>query len=184
MPIASNTNSFFELYEPYAKSAAGVSKIFPETILSVAALESNYGKSELTTRYNNFFGIKAGTTWKGKTVFLSTSEQDRTGRNLKVNSAFRWYDSPFECFKNFIEIVSSSRYVKAGIMNATNPVQQFEALQKGGYATDINYANKLRNVLTSFAGAIKANAASKNSLDVLFVAIASLGFWMLYKKSK
>ena len=35
-------------------------------IIAQAVIESNYGQSKLSADYNNFFGMKCGSKWKGK----------------------------------------------------------------------------------------------------------------------
>ena len=47
---------------------------FKSVIIAQAAIESNWGRSSLSAKYNNYFGIKAGKSWKGKTVNMKTGE--------------------------------------------------------------------------------------------------------------
>ena len=47
---------------------------FPSVIIAQAAIESNWGQSALAAKYNNYFGIKAGSSWTGKTVNMQTNE--------------------------------------------------------------------------------------------------------------
>ena len=50
------------------------SGVLPSVTISQAILESNCGKSELSAKYNNYFGIKASVGWNGKIATFSTKE--------------------------------------------------------------------------------------------------------------
>ena len=41
-------------------------------IIAQACLESGYGLSSLASKYNNYFGLKCGSSWRGKSVNLQT----------------------------------------------------------------------------------------------------------------
>lgn len=135
--------AFISKYGRHAAEAVQGTGVFKETVLTAAAFESGYAKSVLAARYNNFFGIKAGKEWKGKSVLLSTKEQRPDGSVYVVKAAFRVYDSPADSFKNYVKFISGPRYVKAGVLAAPDPKEQFKRLQAAGYATDISYSNKL-----------------------------------------
>ena len=149
-----SSNSFIQKYKQAAIEASAGTKIFAATILAAAGLESGNGGSFLASKYNNFFGIKADSSWTGKKVILPTKEQDKTGKVFTVNAPFRWYDSPTDSFRNYVHFISGTRYVKAGVLAATTPEEQFAALHKAGYATDISYVEKLTAKLASFGSDI------------------------------
>ena len=48
-----------------AQKLAKANDLFPSIMMSQAIAESAWGQSELATKANNLFGIKADTTWKG-----------------------------------------------------------------------------------------------------------------------
>ena len=48
---------------------------FYKAISAQAACESNWGKSSLASKWYNFFGMKAGSTWTGKVAELTTKEE-------------------------------------------------------------------------------------------------------------
>lgn len=150
----STSNDFVRKYLIAAQNASAGSKIFPATILAAAALESGNGRSALALKYNNFFGIKADVTWKGKKTVFETKEQDRSGKVFTVKAAFRWYDTAEESFRNYVHFVTGNRYINAGILTAASPAEQFASLHKAGYATDINYVIKLNEKLKSFGDSI------------------------------
>ena len=139
---------FISKYYNFAASAAKDSGISPILILSQAFLESGSGKSILASKYNNFFGIKATTNWMGKKVNLKTKEQRKDGTEFIIIAAFRVYNSPTEAFADHIKFLQNNpRYKKAGLFNnPNNYALQADSLQRAGYATDINYASKLKNI--------------------------------------
>lgn len=163
--------TFIAAYSNNAKTAASGTNIFPETILSAAALESGYGASALAAQHNNFFGIKADENWTGKTATFLTKEQREDGSVFTVLAKFRHYDSPIDSFKNYVHFISGPRYVKAGVLSAKTPAQQFAALKKAGYATDKNYVDKLTNTLASLKDFILTTPAGNGLASLAFVGL-------------
>ena len=139
---------FCRKYQDAANGAAAGTKIFAETILAAAALESGYAQSELSAKYNNFFGIKAqhGDGWMGKIIALPTHEFMQ-GKWIKVMANFRVYDSAEESFLNYVHFISGPRYQRAGVLDALTVQDQFICLHQAGYATDPHYPVKLNDIL-------------------------------------
>lgn len=123
--------------------------IFPSVTLGQGALESNWGKSGLTTKYNNVFGIKASKGWTGKVANMGTAEYGKNGRyNIKAN--FRAYDDISQSVLDHGEFLQkNSRYKNNGVFNAENSQEQIKAIARAGYATDPNYANSTYKLMES-----------------------------------
>lgn len=138
--------------------------------LAQAGLESGYGKN---APGNNFFGIKANKSWKGKKQLLTTHEVLNTPNHkgfpeiisvtpigngkykYKVKDYFRAYDTPQEGFTdhgNFLK--QNRRYSKA--FNYTDAKDFASAVAKAGYATAQNYEQVLHQVIDS----IRSNASA------------------------
>ena len=116
--------------ENYKKSG-----VLPSVTISQAILESNWGKSELSAKYNNYFGIKASAGWKGKIATFSTKEN----YNDTIKANFRAYDSLEESVNdlgNFLNV--NSRYRKNGLFDGKNYIEQAQALEDAGYSTKKN----------------------------------------------
>lgn len=145
--------AFFSKYLNAAKTAANGTKVFPSVVLAVAALESANGTSKLTREANNFFGFKAGSSWKGDTYIIDTIEyvtDPLTGAKVQVTekATFRAYPLPIDSFKDYVRLISTApRYAKAA--QATNALDQIAAIREAGYATDPNYVNKVAAVMDS-----------------------------------
>lgn len=105
-------------------------------IIAQAAIESNWGRSALSAKYNNFFGIKAGTSWKGKTVNMKTGEVF-DGKNVTINSNFRVYDSLADSIRDRNRLLRTKRYKP--VEAATTPEAQATAIKECGYCTATNY---------------------------------------------
>ncbi len=146
--MAETTKKDFVLKYQNAAIAASVgSKILPGTILTVAALESGYGKSSLSSKYNNFFGRKPEKGYKGKIVNLDTAEFI-DGKRVIVKQPFKAYSTPEEGFRDYVKLIGSAQRYK-DVLKQTTVKEQFEQLQKAGYATDPKYSSKLGSMWDS-----------------------------------
>lgn len=147
---------FFRKYLHLAKAVTNGTKVYPSVVLSVAALESANGTSKLTREANNFFGFKAGSSWKGDTYSIDTIEyvtDPLTGVKIQVTekAKFRKYDLPADSFADYVRLISDTpRYAKA--LTAQNALDQVAAIREAGYATDPNYVNKVATVMDSLKG--------------------------------
>ena len=68
-------------------------------IIAQACIESAYGTSSLGYRWHNYFGMKCGSSWKGKSINLSTKEEYQPGQLTTIRDNFRVYDSMEEGVK-------------------------------------------------------------------------------------
>lgn len=121
--------------------------LFPSLAIAQAILESGNGRSELASKYNNHFGIKANSAWKGKVVSMRTKEVYDT-REVTVVDGFRVYDTIQDSFADRNRFLARNRrYTTNGVFSATTPQAQAQALQRAGYATDPKYATKLIDLM-------------------------------------
>lgn len=121
---------------------AGLNDAQARLAASQAALETGFGKSVVG---NNYFGIKAGSSWNGPTVTTGTWEEEG-GKAVKQNAKFRSYESPVQSFQDWGATVGR-RW--AGALSAPTFAEAVESLrygQPGGYATDSRYGSKLRAI--------------------------------------
>lgn len=78
--------------------------------IAQAILESGWGKSKLAAAYHNYFGLKCGTKWTGKSVNLTTQEEYTAGTLTTIKDNFRVYDSMEEGVKGYFEFLQLARY--------------------------------------------------------------------------
>ena len=140
--IGGMTNPFFISYAAAAQEEERRSGVPASITLAQAALESGYGKRAIC---NNMFGIKANSSWKGATC-MATTHEEIGGVSVQIQAKFRAYSSPAESFadhSNFL--LKNSRYKRA--LQMENPFDFANELQRAGYATDSQYANKLKSIM-------------------------------------
>ncbi len=142
--------SFLQRNGAAAQTVAAESGIPAHFMLAQAAHETGWGRKEIRgadgATSNNFFGIKAGSSWTGPTVTATTTEVIN-GQPQKVQARFRAYATPEDSFRDYARLIGNSpRY--AGVMRAGHDAQAFaQGLQRAGYATDPQYAAKLGRVI-------------------------------------
>ena len=135
---------FIKAHALAATLASLGSPIFPETLLTQSIVESNNGNSSLSKDYNNYFGIKAGSTWKGKSVNKRTREVFN-GRSTYINDNFRVYNSYFASARDAIRFYKTfSRY--RFVTDSQDVEQQLRYIGMSGYATAPNYGSTLISV--------------------------------------
>ena len=135
---------------PYAEKAAKELGIPTETLVSQAALETGWGKYMMSSAdgksSNNLFGIKADTRWGGEVVSVQTTEY-RDGVVQKERANFRSYESLQQGFDDYVAFLKSSPRYSEALNSRGNPVEYLNNLQRGGYATDPAYANKIQGIM-------------------------------------
>ncbi|MGR2737494.1 flagellar assembly peptidoglycan hydrolase FlgJ [Billgrantia sp. Q4P2] len=150
-PTGEHVQRFVERLSAPAQAASRKTGVPAELILAQAALETGWGRHEIATATGgnsyNLFGIKAGSSWQGRTTDIATHEYVN-GRRTRVVDTFRVYGSFEEAFTDYARLIGNNpRY--AAVTTAGNAQQAARALQAGGYATDPAYADKLIAVMNS-----------------------------------
>ena len=120
---------------------------FPSAIIAQAILESRSGNSGLA-KYNNFFGLKCGSKWTGKSVNMTTKEEYKAGRVTTIKDNFRVYDTVEDGIKGYFDFISSSRY--AALKKATSPMDYLMKIKAAGYATSTSYVTNVYNVAIKY----------------------------------
>ena len=127
--------------------------VLPSITIAQCILESGWGNSELSINGNNLFGIKADSSWEGKSMKLETSEN----YDDKMVASFRVYSSINESIKDHGEFLSSNpRYRKNGLFDGKTYISQAQSLEDAGYSTkeDENgnkiYADMLINLIREY----------------------------------
>lgn len=114
-------------------------------IIAQACLESNYGVSQLSSRWHNYFGMKCGSAWKGQSVNLATKEEYNS-QLVNIRDNFRVYSSMEEGVKGYFDFIGTKRY--ANLKNATTPKEYLEFIKRDGYATSSSYINSCMAVIS------------------------------------
>ena len=111
--------------QKYAK-AYGI--LVHSPIIAQAILESGWGESKLASKYHNYFGMKCGTTWKGKSVNMETKEEYTPGTLTTIKDNFRVYDSMEEGVKGYFEFIQKPRY--KNLKGVTDPKKYLQLIRQ------------------------------------------------------
>lgn len=134
---------------PVAKELQQAHGILPSIIIGQAILESDWGTSELSAKYNNLFGIKSFSP-NDDSVKLRTKEY-KDGKWIEISANFKVYASWEDCMRDhtllFINGVDWDPYLYQGVLLASDYKTAANALQVAGYATDPDYATKIISVI-------------------------------------
>ncbi len=143
---------FVRQHTAAAETAAAATGIPAPFMLAQAALETGWGKREIIGRdgsnSHNLFGIKAGGSWTGATVDVTTTEYIG-GQPRKLTQSFRAYANAAESFADYAKLMKHSpRYAKV-VDQAADAKAFAMGLQRAGYATDPLYGDKLGKVINT-----------------------------------
>lgn len=147
-----NKQDFIDEIVPVAKEMQASHGIMPSIILAQAILESDWGTSELSAKYNNLFGIKSFSP-NDHSIKLETKEyKDGKWETIKAN--FKVYASWSDCIRDhtllFVQGVDWDPYLYQGVLLADDYQTAAKALQVAGYATDPGYADKLVSLIKQY----------------------------------
>jgi len=117
--------------------------------LAQAILESNGGKSELSRKANNHFGIKCGGNWDDRTYFRMDDDKDHKGN--AIESCFRVYKNPESSFIAHSEFLrGNQRYEFLFDMKIDDYKSWAHGLKKAGYATNPKYPHLLIKIIKDY----------------------------------
>jgi flagellar protein FlgJ len=141
---------FVQRMTPAALQASRETGVPAHLMLGQAALESGWGRREIrmpdgSTSYN-LFGIKATGGWNGKVAEVTTTEY-HNGVASKQVQKFRAYGSYTEAFKDYAHLLRDNPRYGQVVQQGQGAHEAAHALQRAGYATDPNYAEKLVKVM-------------------------------------
>ena len=149
--VAAAKRAFIERLAPYAETLQQQYNILPSVTLAQAILESDWGQSELASKYHNLFGVKG--TAQQQTAIMSTKEFQH-GKWVTVRARFRVYPSDQAAMRDhallFVNGTSWNRRQYAAVVAAQDYHTAARALQQAGYATDPKYASKLVSVIQQY----------------------------------
>jgi flagellar protein FlgJ len=136
----------------HAKTAAQKIGLNPAVMVAQAALETGWGKHIINksdgNSSNNLFNIKSDKSWDGEKASKVTLEFEQ-GTPVKKQASFRAYDSIKESVNDFVDFLTQNPRYQEALQNTAKPSEFLDSLQKAGYATDPNYASKIKKVLNS-----------------------------------
>lgn len=120
---------------------------FPSMIIAQACLESAYGLSTLASQYHNYFGMKCGSSWGGKSVNMDTKEE-YSGKLVNTSDNFRVYKDMKAGVVGYFAFINTSRY--SNLKYCKTAYEYAAAIKADGWATDSTYSQKLVNIYTLY----------------------------------
>jgi flagellum-specific peptidoglycan hydrolase FlgJ len=133
--------------------------INPAVVAAQAALESNFGQSQLARQANNLFGTKRGSSWHGATIALPTREWDGS-RYVNTVAHWRVYENWTECFEDYGRIISRLSWYQDAANSVDNPRKFLEGILvkrdelgnvvEPGFATDPRYEEKVWGLIEQY----------------------------------
>jgi len=137
--------AFTQKLMPLLQEAGQQLGVSPKILLAQAAIETGWGRSVVgdTLKEN-----KAGSSWNGQKVDAATHEY-QNGELVSITDAFRAYPSAEASVQDFVSLVTNSPRYRAALGKGQDVVAYAQGLLAGGWATDINYVQKLQSVAAS-----------------------------------
>lgn len=114
----------------------GQKRLFPSTVLAMAALESGYNLNATT-----LFGIK------GDGVVLDTTEYIN-GEYINIKDSFKCYTSLTASVQGLYDLMQWEHYDRA--TSCIDYEEECRMVQACGYATDPEYGNKLISIINAY----------------------------------
>jgi flagellum-specific peptidoglycan hydrolase FlgJ len=137
--IPTHVTKYIKRFLPTAKNEADRFNIPVSIKLAQGILESNAGRSELSRRHNNHFGIKYRGTGK-YAVYRDDSPRDR----------FQVFKSAWYSYRAHSKLLTSDRYKHLTKLNRLQYKKWAYGLKKAGYATAPKYAESLIAVIEKY----------------------------------
>lgn len=117
-------------------------------MIAQVIIESYWGDSLLAKKYNNYFGMKCGSAWKGKSVNLSTKEEYTKGTLTSIKDNFRVYDSLEDGIEGYFTFINTSRY--KALKKCSTPLDYLTAIKDAGYCTSSTYIQNCMSIIRQY----------------------------------
>jgi hypothetical protein len=141
---------FIETIGAAAQAANRTTGVPASVAVAQAILESDWGRSQLSRRGNNLFGIKAlsGPGSAGSITLPTWEVID--GVSVRVQAAFKAYFTYQESVEDHGRFFVRNRRYAAALQVGHDPAAFARAIQQAGYATDPAYASKLIRLMDRY----------------------------------
>ena len=166
-------NFINSIYEALCKYAPSYDIKCYSAIIGQAILESGWGNSKLASSYHNYFGLKCGSKWNGKSVNMKTFEEFNVGELTPTADYFRVFDNLEEGVKGYLDFINTKRY--SNLKNVTSPQEYLQNIKNDGYATSSTYVDNVMNIVTTYNLTSYDDKISKSLEEIVQEVIA--GKW-------
>lgn len=142
LPLTISQRQFINQVAPAAVKIGQEYDLYPSVMIAQAALESNWGNSDLSRLHHNLFGIK------GTGVVMLTTE-NLGGQDVTITAGFKSYADVSASFADYAKVLNQGLY-RGVHRSTTNSYRQATAALTGTYATDPNYQAKLNQLIEAY----------------------------------
>lgn len=140
---SSDIQSYIAQYKQIALDQEREYGIPAPITLAQGILESGAGKSGLTQKSNNHFGIKKGSGWNGPLCYAWDDDPQK--------SPFRVYSSAAESYRDHSKFLKNNDRYKSLFSKSVYDYRGWaNGLQRAGYATSPTYAKALIGYIDSY----------------------------------
>lgn len=156
--------SYIKKWDKVAVEQMEKYKIPASITLAQGLLESGAGKSTLARRSNNHFGIKCGSSWRGRSVRHDDDAPDE---------CFRAYRSAKDSYEDHsLFLTGNRRYASLFRLKPTDYRGWAKGLKRAGYATNPSYASLLIQIIEDYElykydGGRKARRARRRGMTII-----------------
>ncbi len=116
-------------------------------IIAQACIESGFDTSLLSSKFFNYFGMKCGSSWKGKSVNMKTKEEINSAL-VSIRDNFRAYPDMISGVKGYFDFINTKRY--ANLKTADTPEEYLKRIKADGYATSSSYVQTNMNCIKKY----------------------------------
>lgn len=116
-------------------------------IIAQACIESGFDTSLLSSKFFNYFGMKCGSSWKGKSINMKTKEEINSAL-VSIRDNFRVYPDMASGVKGYFDFINTKRY--ANLKTAETPEEYLKRIKADGYATSSSYVNTNMNCIRKY----------------------------------
>lgn len=141
-------NFINSIYEALCKYAPTYNIKCYSAIIGQAILESGWGKSKLASNFHNYFGLKCGSSWKGKSANMKTFEEFKGGTMTQTSDNFRVFDNLESGVKGYLDFINTKRY--SNLKNVSSPKEYLQNIKNDGYASSSTYVDSVMKIVTSY----------------------------------
>lgn len=138
-------HNFLQQLIPLAQNIGKQYDLFPSVLLAQAALESDWGRSDLSSNYHNLFGIKGS----GYFSIKLPTQEEQAGQLVSQMASFRVYPNWQASLEDYAKVLNQPLYAGVHRKLAANYRQATHALI-GKYASDSQYDRKLNQVIQAY----------------------------------
>ncbi|MHB0871257.1 MAG: glucosaminidase domain-containing protein [Chloroflexota bacterium] len=148
-PDVSTPKKFIAAVVPAAQDSERETGVPSSVTVAQAILESEWGRSGLSKKAQNYFGIKAAAGPGPAGVVNMDTWEVFGGKDTVIRDGFKAYHNLYE------SVMDHGRFLKqnpryADAFKTGDPIEFARRMHKAGYATDPAYTGKIKSLIDSY----------------------------------